>query len=160
MNSKRSASMLYIILVICLIITMSVLAHFYVKDKQRDKEYRMITQNATNHIDADTNQGNVINEQDNIINEQGLFHNSNVEPPYLSNSVQPQRNTFIYIAPTCCGCPKGPLVDILTGAMLLSLMLIGDIGLGIGICVPPIHGVFLAPQPITCGGNIRFGYHP
>ena len=96
MNSKRSSPMLYIILVICLIVTMSILAHFYVKDKQRDKEYRMITQTATNHIDVDTNQGNVINEQDNIINEHGLFHNSNVEPPYLSNSVQPHRSTFIF----------------------------------------------------------------
>ena len=87
MKYKKRSNILYIILVISLIITMSVLAHFYVKDRNRQREYTMITQAARENIDNDNN---------NKINENMVESNMNITPPYQPEENRVQNNTFIY----------------------------------------------------------------
>lgn len=90
MKYKKRSNILYIILVISLIITMSVLAHFYVKDKNREREYAMITQAAKQNIDNNNNSNN------NEINENMIDTNIGVTPPYELDKSRVQNNTFIY----------------------------------------------------------------
>ena len=90
MKSYKGKQALYIILVISLIVTMSVLAHYYVKDQQRQREFNMINEAVDNASQNSTEQSQTVNNNDSF--------QSNTSPPYtqvnpiIINQSQPWRS--------------------------------------------------------------------